>query len=202
MAITVYERRRNLGLAGGSLWLIMVGVAYAAWSLLTVRSAPATWLLAALCIFATGMYRFGIVTIRGARQLPFHDFAQPSEARRIWLQFALIVAVEAAAIIAVVNACVKTHHGRFIVPLILVIVGLHFLPLARLFKVPRYYVTGGLFCAISIVTMVSVPASARIGHALSWIVIPTVGCALVSLGTAWAGLNEVRRFVAASRALL
>jgi hypothetical protein len=200
MAITFYELRRNLGLAGGCLWLVTVGTVYAAWSLLTVRSALATSLLAAMCIFAAGMYFFGIAMIRGVRQLPFLPADRPSEGRRISSQFAMIVAAEGAAIAAVSVACERTHHWRFIVPLILIIVGLHFLPLARLFAVPRYYVTGALFCAIPIVTMVSIPASAHVGHALSWITIPAVGCALVSLGTAWAGLNEVRRFVGVSRA--
>jgi hypothetical protein len=201
MAITFYEWRRNLGLAGGSLWLVIVGIVYAAWSLLTVRSALATSLLAAMCIFAVGMYLFGIAMIRGMRQLTFLPADHPAEGRRIRRQFATIVAAEGVAIAAVSVACGRTHHGRFIVPLILVIVGLHFLPLAKLFVVPRYYVTGALFCAIPIVTMLSIPASAHIGHALSWLTIPSVGCALVSMATAWAGLNEVRRFVRASRVL-
>ena len=172
---------------------------YAAWSLLTVRSALATSLLAAMCIFAVGMYLFGIAMIRGVRQLPLLPSARPSERRRIWRQFAMIVAAEGVAIFVVSETCAETHHWSFIVPLAIIIVGLHFLPLARLFRVPRYYVMGALFCAIPIVTMLSVPASAHIGHSLSWITIPAVGCALVSLATAWAGLNEVRRFVAVSR---
>ena len=199
MAITFFELRRNLGLAGGCLWLIIVGTVYAAWALLTVRSALATSLLAAMSLFAVGLFLFGIAMIRGVRQLPFLPTGRPSEARRIGRQFAMIVAAEGVAIAVCVRACVKTHHWRFIVPLILIIVGLHFLPLAKLFKVPRYYVTGALFCVIPVATMLSIPESAQIGHALSWIAIPAVGCGLVSLATAWAGLNEVRRFVSASR---
>lgn len=199
MAVTFYELRRNLGLAGGCLWLIIVGTVYAAWALLTVRSALATSLLAAMSLFAVGMGLFGIAMIRKVRQLPFLPTGRPSEARRIGRQFAMIVAAEGAAIAICARACVKTHHWRFIVPLILIIVGLHFLPLAKLFKVPRYYVTGALFCVIPVATMLSIPESAHIGHALSWIAIPAVGCGLVSLATAWAGLNEVRRFVSASR---
>jgi hypothetical protein len=111
----------------------------------------------------------------------------------------MIVAAEGVAIFVVSETCAETHHWRFIVPLAIIIVGLHFLPLARLFAVPRYNVTGALFCAIPIVTMLSVPASAHVGHALSWFTIPAVGCGLVSLATAWVGLNEIRRFVSVSR---
>jgi hypothetical protein len=202
MAITLYERRRNLGLAGGCIWLTGAGAGFAAWSLLPVRSALATSLLAAMCVFAAGMYLFGIGMIRGVRRLPFLDSTRAPEGRRIWLQFAMIVAAEGVAIAVVNVACVKTQHWRFIVPLILVIIGLHFLPLAKLFRVPRYYITGALFCAIPIVTMLSIPASAHVGNALGWITIPSTGCGLVSLATAWAGLNEVRRFVNASQANL
>jgi hypothetical protein len=202
MTITYRQRAHNLGLSGGCLWLIAVGTVYSAWSLLTVRSALATSLLAAMCLIAVGLCAFGIATIRGVRQLPF--VPPTSEGRRIgWKiarQFWMIFAAEGAAIAVVSIVCTDTHHWSFIVPLILIIVGLHFLPLARLFAVPRYNVMGALFCVIPVVTMLSVPASAHIGHSLSWITIPAVGCAFVSLATAWAGLNEVRRFVRMSRA--
>ena len=200
MAITLYEQRRSLGLAGGCLWLVAVGTAYAAWSLLAIQSAWATSLLVATSIFAVGMYLFGIAMIRGVRQLPVLPATEPSRARRIILRFGAIVAIEGVAIAMVSLACIFTHHARFIVPLTLVIVGLHFLPLARLFDVPRYSVTGILFCIIPIVTMVAVPASAHVGQLRDWIAIPSVGCALVSLATGWGGLNEVRRFLSASQA--
>jgi hypothetical protein len=63
MAATFYEQRRNLGLAGGSLWLIVVGTAYAAWVLLAVRSTLATVLLVAMCICAVCLTLFGIAMI-------------------------------------------------------------------------------------------------------------------------------------------
>jgi hypothetical protein len=199
MAATFYERRRNLGLAGGCLWLIVVGTTYAAWSLLAVRSTLATALLMAMCICAAGLTLFGIAMICGVLQAPFADSVLPSSGRKIMRQFGMIFAAEGGAIAVVCVACVESHHWIFIVPLSLIIVGLHFLPLARLFGVPRYYTRGALFCAIPIGTMLSVSASAHLGHALSWITIPDVGCTLVCLATAWAGLNEVRQFMSASR---
>ena len=197
MAITFYERRRNLGLAGGSLWLVTVGIAYATWALLAVQSNAAIVLLAGIAILGVALILFGVSTTRGVARLPFLAGTATSQAqgRRLMLRFGLIFAAECVAIAIVSVACTRTHHWRLIVPLILIIVGLHFLPLAKLFGVPRYNVTGVLFCVIPIVTMLSVPAHAHIGQTVGWIAIPTVGCALVSLATAWAGLNEVRRFV-------
>jgi len=197
MTITLHQRARNLGLAGGCLWLIAIGTAFSAWSLLAVRSPMATSLLAAISVLAVILIGFGIAMMRGVLQLSFFPAARTSEGRRIMRRFGMIFVVEAVAIAVISVVCTETHHWQFIVPLTLVIVGLHFLPLARLFGVPRYNVTGTLFCAIPIVTM---PASAHVGHALSWFTIPAVGCALVCLATAWAGLNEARRFVGVSRA--
>ncbi len=199
MTATLFERRRNLGLAGGCLWLTLVGTVFAAWSLLAVRSSFATSLFIAIAVLAVTLIALGIAMIRRVLQSPLLSAGQPSGGRRLMRQFGIIVAAEGVACAAVSLACIFTHHSRFIVPLNLIVVGLHFLPLARLFDVPRYYVTGTLFCAIPIVTMMLAPSSARIGQALGWITIPSVGCALVALATAWAGLNEVRQFVAASR---
>jgi len=199
MRTTLFERRRNLGLAGGCLWLIAVGTVFGAWSLLAVRSSWATSLLAAILAIALTLIVLGIAMIRGVLRLPFLPAERPSGGRRLMRQFGMIVAAEGLACTAVSLACLFTHQWSFIVPLNLIIVGLHFLPLAKLFDVPRYNITGILFCTIPILTMLSVPASAHIGNALSWIAVPSIGCALVALATAWAGLYEVRRFVGVSR---
>ena len=199
MTTTFYSWRRNLGLAGGGLWLITAGTGFAVWALLTARSALALSLLAAMSVAAAALIVFGIGMVRGVLQLPHMTDGQPSEGRRIRRQFAAIVAAELAGFLVVNLICVMTYRWMFIVPLVLMVVGLHFLPLARLFKVPRYNVMGILFCAIPILTMLFIPRSVHFGHAASWFVIPPVGCALVCLVTAWAGLNEVQRFVDESR---
>jgi hypothetical protein len=202
MTATFYDWRRNLGLAGGSLWLITASIAFVAWSLLAARSALAICLLAAMSVAAAALIFFGIKMMRVVLQLPHMTDAQPSEGRRIRHQFATIVAAEFAGFAIVNLICGMTHHWKFIEPLALIVVGLHFLPLARLFKVPRYNVMGVLFCAIPILTMLFIPRTMQVGYALSWYVIPPVGCALVCFVTAWAGLNEVQRFVHESRSQL
>ena len=201
MAITFYERARNLGLAGGCLWLTAVGAAFVVWSLLATQSALAISVLVVIGALAVLLGVFGVAMIRRIRRSPFVPAASTPDRGGIRRRFGMIVAAEVAAFVVVGRVCTTTHHWIWIVPLDLIVVGLHFLPLAKLFKVPRYYVTGALFCAIPMVTMLMVPSSAHAGYALSWIAMPAIGCGLVSLATAWAGLNEVRRFVLASRAL-
>ena len=195
MKITAPNFYRNFGLAGGSLWLIEVGTVFAIWSLVTVHTGVATTMLTFLAISAVALLIFGIRLMLIARRLSHAPEQDPTRGRRLLRHFGLIVLAEAAGCILVSLACTLTHHGRFIVPLNLIIVGLHFLPLARLFNVPRYNLLGVLFCAIPIATMLSTASSAHIGHALTWVAIPSIGCGLVALAIGAAGLDEVQRFL-------
>ena len=81
------------------------------------------------------------------------------------------------------------------------IVGVHFLPLARLFRVPRYYVMGVLFCFIPAVTLLWFPAQGRVGAVLGWHVIPSIGCGLVAVLVGAAGLLEARHSLQVPRAV-
>ena len=186
---------RNLGLAIGSLWLISVGVAFAAWSLIAVESALASSLLVFLAISAAALIVIGVRLFVAARRLLHSAAVDGSQRRRLSFRFGLIVAAEAVGCNVVSTVCLRTHHWELIVPLTLIVVGLHFLPLARLFQVPRYNVTGILFCVIPAATLLAVNSSAHIGHALSWIAILEIGCGLVALITGAAGLDEVQRFL-------
>lgn len=52
---TLYNRQYNVGLAGGSLWLIGVGSAFAVWALLAAKSILATSPVAAVSTLALGL---------------------------------------------------------------------------------------------------------------------------------------------------
>ncbi len=192
-------RKRNLGLAAGCLWLVVVSTSFAAVSLLVVRSPAATALLAAIFLLAVVLVVMSIATLREVFHVQDTTEPRPSEGRRLGRRFGAIVGVEGLVLTVVTLACVFTHRWALIAPLDLMIVGLHFLPLAKLFNVPRYNITGALFCGIPILTMLLLPADRLVGDALSWFVIPSVGCATVAFITAWAGLREVGRFIHASR---
>lgn len=172
--------------------MIVIGCAFAVWALATIRSSVAIALAAALSVLAIGLILFGIATIRGALRLPDAGKTEASEARRIRLQFGAAIAAESVGCAVVTITSIATHHWRFIVPLNLIVVGLHFLPLGRLFDVPRYYLLGALFCLIPITTMLFIPESSHIDGVLSWVLLPSTGCGLIALLTGWAGLHEVR----------
>jgi hypothetical protein len=182
-------------LAGGSIWLAFISTAFVLWALLAARSSWATSLLVAMLLAAAILTVFGITLIRRILKSPFLSSSQPVDRSNLRRRFRLITVVECLGFMVVSLACVFTHQWALIAPLNIIVVGLHFLPLARLFNVPRYTVMGVLFCGIPILTMLFVPRSAHTGHAFSWLVLPTLGCALVAFTTAFANLNEVRRSV-------
>lgn len=193
------DRRRYLGLAGGCLWLVLVSTVFSAGSLLVVDSAKAYALLLIIATVALVLFGFGVAALRAVLAVKDAKSPRAGESSRMGRRFGAIAGAEGLLITGVTLVFVITHRWALIAPIDLIIVGLHFLPLARLFNVPRYIVTGVLFCVIPILTMVLTPSDALIGRALTWLVVPSVGCAVVAFITAWAGLREVSRFVRASR---
>ncbi|HEV2619108.1 MAG TPA: hypothetical protein VGU23_04130, partial [Acidobacteriaceae bacterium] len=197
--ISFYERRRYVGLAVGSLILVAFPFPFAVWSLVAAGTRLASLLLVAMAVGAAGMIGWAVATIRAVRGLAHGAEGDAALGRRITFQYWAVVAAEYVGIAVVCLVCGNRRHWMYIPPLIDVVVGLHFLPLAWIFKVSRYYVAGGLFCAIALGTMWWMPPSAYVGHALGWLVVPPVGCSAVGLGTGWDGLNEVRRFLGGVR---
>jgi len=117
------------------------------------------------------------------------------QGRRVGRQFVLIVVLEGVAIALVSTGCSLTGHFSWLVPLVLIIVGIHFMPLAKLFGVPRYMTLGLLFCIVPILTLLLVPAHAHIGAVFTRLAYSSLGCAvstwLISVGS----LLELRRLM-------
>lgn len=71
--------------------------------------------------------------------------------RVIGQRFYLVSGVEFAAIFLAVVVLRALHYPDYILCGVAFIVGVHFFPLAPLFRAPVYYGTGGLGCAIAFV---------------------------------------------------
>jgi hypothetical protein len=134
--------------AFGALWLF---------NALQVGGASRLW-FAVLWFAAVALLLASIVSIRQGRkalgQLPKRA---PEVARTFWIVFGL----EAAAIVVAVLVFQLWHWERYIVAAIAAIVGIHFLPLAKLFRAPVYYFTGMVLVAWPAVLLVAMPASSQ-----------------------------------------
>lgn len=120
----------------GSAWCI---VALALWPAHPVWSIPAgsvvTIMLLALCV----------IRLTALRNVPsIHDPIAAAKGKRAGMLFGIIFGIESGLIW--LCAMLLTRLGLSIwIPIeVAVIVGLHFIPLARVFEVPLYYWTGVL----------------------------------------------------------
>ena len=130
----------------GALWALIgiggMGGLYEPWLAIVVVAAAAALLAASLALRLQ------------ARGMQAHDpRGRASKSRAFRLVFALEIGLIVAAYV------VLRLMGQFdlFFPAMMLIVGVHFFPLAALFAVGRYYAAGGLLCALALVTTLVVP---------------------------------------------
>ncbi len=187
----VVDRSRVVGLAIGSIWLAAVGLLFAMWALLSIGTNSAAAILAALVAAAAWVVVRGVSSVRASAPLPRtsdRTHAESAVARR----FRLIVFTEVAAFAVVNPLLASTGHVDLLPAANLVIVGVHFFPLARLFHVPRYTALGAVFCVVPVAVMIGVPSTSTIGDAGAWFVLPTAICGAAAIAVALGGVAEAR----------
>jgi hypothetical protein len=172
-------RSYAVGLAVGMIWLIVVSTFFAFWDVLSLGA----WLpLAGVSLVGLVLLIACIVYLRAAQHLP-RDTSPESVAlrKKLGRRFGLVVLIEVVAIVIANSVCALTNQVDFIVPVDLLIVGIHFFPLAALFNVRSYYVMGMLWILIVIITMLTTSSTTIVGWGMSiWIVLPSIGCAVVT----------------------
>ncbi|MGZ4836059.1 MAG: hypothetical protein ACXVZZ_10530 [Terriglobales bacterium] len=184
-------KRRMLGMAGAAIWLVVISTVFTVLALITIGAPVPQFVLASVVVAAILQLVIGVRVIRAILRSPGAIPPRTTEDRTMLRRFAVVGVGEVIAIMVVNGICAVTQHLELLVPLDLLIVGIHFLPLARVFRVPRYYFTGGLFALVSMLTLVLVPAHAQVGAADAWFVIPTFGCSAVAWVTSAFNLREV-----------
>jgi hypothetical protein len=125
------------------------------------------------------LYSLNISTLRVARRLPLEASPEIAAARKKLIRrFGVVVGVEMLFFLLANVILLQIHHYEYLVPIILLIVGVHFFPVAALFYMWPYALTGLLFSFAAIITLLATPYTMDIGRLSSWIVLPTVMCAL------------------------
>jgi hypothetical protein len=141
----------------GILWIV-VGLSGGRFSPAGVRiglAAAGGMLAAWISLFA--------IRLRGhQRAAPAPPPEQAMLARQIGRRFGRVNAVQWGAVIAAIIVLNVIHRTGFIAPAIAVIVGIHFLPLAALFRQPSYYGTGTLGCVIGVIGFLIADDAARV----------------------------------------
>jgi hypothetical protein len=109
----------------------------------------------------------------------------PSPRTRVYRIFYFVVAAEVVGILVAVRVCVALGRPEAIAGLIALVVGLHFVPLARIFRVKVYYGTAAVLCLVTVVTWALAPIHVVVqGTSVDlWTVIPALGSAVGLWGT-------------------
>jgi hypothetical protein len=145
---------------------------------------------------------FGIYVIVLARSAPETTKEQKQQGRKLWRLFGIVFGIEGLSIGILSAICGVTNQDDLLFPLMGLIVGLHFFPLAPIFRNPFHYVTGALLCLIPLVTLFVVPEHFTIG-ALAirpWWIVVGIGTALVLYLTSLVMVATVARMVQVNNA--
>ena len=122
--------------------LVLSGFFWFGWG--CARATPAAWPLWLAVYAGTAILLWPAVRAWRAGKASLHA-AQPDAGVAAWQRagaFRRLLRAEAGACGVVVLLCLVTWHWDWLAAGLALVVGLHFLPLARLFRFPVYYVTG------------------------------------------------------------
>ncbi len=156
-------------LFGAIWWLMAAGFAGDAQPVMIVAGA----IVVTLLVWRTALL-WGAVGGWDARRSPYFEARQRS--------FTRIGLAEGVAIAAGAIVFGNTGHPQWIPTWCALVVGVHFLPLSRLFAVPAYWMTGLVLIAVAAVTIIVVPLADLAEEA--WFVLPGALAAATLWGTA------------------
>jgi hypothetical protein len=157
-------RNTLIGMTTGATFMFGFGIVWLLLGLFRGRSSP-VWVRVALLLLGIGLGASIFTLGSRASGLP-HDVSQPTAEQRaanreIGRHFYMIFGAELAAIFVAVVVLRLIHYPDYILPGIAVIVGVHFVPLAALFKSPVFYGTGVLGCIIGLAGFLVADAGLR-----------------------------------------
>lgn len=170
-------RGRSSGVMVGAVFgLVWVGSALPA--LGAVVAVPV--LVASVAIFA--------VLMTGSRRLRVAATAVPASASpaggadldKMPRRFTIVIVIEAVAIFATARILAESDHSQWIAAAVCMIVGLHFFPLARLFRFGLYHATAVTLLLVAGVTMLLGAAGTP---PQLWQLLPGFGAALALWAT-------------------
>lgn len=156
-------RAHVLGPAIGVLFMAFFGTMWAYVGIMGIQELESSWLLIVSITLGIVLSIGGCFLIFKSRKLPNHiPNIEAGYRKNIRSWFNVIFIAEGLAIMVAILVCNITDQTNLIPLLIAVIVGIHFFPLAYLFKMRIYYVTGILLCFLSFITWFIVPSNITI----------------------------------------
>ena len=173
------------GVASGVFFMAFFSTLWASIGIGGLQGWGELWLLIAVLLVGIGLLIGGISLFRASRQLPnqvAEADARQWKGRGIW--FGVIFTSEGILIGVASGICNAINRFDLFFPIMALIVGVHFFPLAALFEVKVHYLAGALLCLLAIITLLVVPESIKPGGqqiTAQWVVLG-FGAALILWG--------------------
>lgn len=185
-------REEIRGLALGILFMSAFGFVWASMGGSSAFPESSFFVLAASAVVSLALISAAFRLWRASRSLPeLPKGAMPSGT---WRQFQVVGIAEGVAIGVAVFVLVGAGRPEWTPAVVALIVGIHFFPLASIFRVRIYHITGLLLCAVFALTVILAAAS---GVGAVWFAVPGLGSASVLWATgaflAASGLSGMRR---------
>jgi hypothetical protein len=130
------------GSARGALICAFFGSAWMYWAVVFSGNPTPAW-FSIVTVPAVALIAWAFLRVRAVRQLP-SSAAELEHSRAFRKFFWVDVGIEWGLGGVAVFALVRFGRGDLIPPVLGVIIGLHFLPLVKIFRAPLYYWTGGI----------------------------------------------------------
>lgn len=149
-----------------------------------------SWIFAAvICISSISLKRRAVIRL-------YHDDSPEARLHRkaSSRRFNLVFTVQGVAILLAVVLLGRFGFGALIPPAISFVVGAHFFPLAKLYGVEKYYVTGAFLCSLALIVVLIAPQQywlTLVGLGSGWGLFTTAVYAL------FRGVNQLRSGVRA-----
>jgi hypothetical protein len=136
------------GSANGVMFMTFFGALWASIGIIGSHELGAPWLLV-LSGILTAILLIGAISLFGKAH-NMNNAATPNDSedwKKINQKFGLIFAILIASVI-----CNMFNHFELFFPIMAIIVGIHFFPLAQLFKEKFYHGTGIVLCSLGILS--------------------------------------------------
>jgi hypothetical protein len=186
-------RQAVQGVASGIFFLTFFGAAWALWGTSLLQGALHILAYVLIALVTLVFLGIGVMLLRYARSLqPAVEPEDVAVGRRIGIWFGVVFGSEAVLIALASILLSRFGADSFLAPVTALIVGVHFLPLAGLFEVRAYYLTGALLCLLALIAIGALLLGIQLAgpSPANWTSFVGIGAALVL----WLTLLYLARF--------
>ena len=153
-----------IGAANGVMFMTFFGVLWASIGIIGSHGLGDPWSLILSGIMTLILFSGAIsLFVKGRKMNHAATLEEKEQRKQINRKFGLIGALEGIAIFIASVICNMTNHFEVFFPIMAIIVGIHFFPLAQLFREYFYYGTGIILCILGVITFF-LPINATVNH--------------------------------------